>query len=199
MLHDAFVANQLLTVGGVLTYMSILVELNKAIGNIALGDNGLVLMEPLLRSAPKKRKVYANKPVLEMLREPFSNDADGAVEALARGVVDRFISADTTLTVGLDPFTKRHDAILARVHPPDHECWDIRCLIPNDQIRIFGRFAEFDTFVALHWDYRDNLRTRQDWKDAVHETRQRWGAIFTQAPLTKTRAADYVSQPFESV
>jgi hypothetical protein len=47
----------------------------------------------------------------------------------------------------------------ARVHPVKAEFWSIRVTAPEDTpgIRVLGAFADKDKFIALTWDYREDM------------------------------------------
>ena len=107
-----------------------------------------------------------------------------------KGLLDGFVEGDR-LTVGWDPFKKGTAAIMARVDPTEEEVWDFRCLDPNPGMRAFGSFAERDTFIALTWDYRENV---DDWSDKVAECKTEWEKLFCNlTPHKGKKLDDYLS------
>jgi len=92
---------------------------------------------------------------------------------LLRADLDRFTEGEL-ITVGVNPRDKDATANLARVEPLTAEVWDIRCCDPKPGIRVLGRFAEKDTFIAVCWDYRENLRRDKDWTAFVDRCLQEW-------------------------
>lgn len=84
---------------------------------------------------------------------------------------------------------------MARVHPVSEEVWDFRCFDPKPGIRAFGHFAEKDTFVALTWDFRENV----DWAGEVSGCIEAWRALFGDLPPFKgTNLNDYLSHNFSA-
>ena len=73
------------------------------------------------------------------------------------------------ITVAENPFDKDARAIMARTHPITEEVWDFRCLDPRPGIRAFGNFAETDVFIALAWNFRENLDRRAPDEDPWRE------------------------------
>jgi len=55
-----------------------------------------------------------------------------------------------------DPYVDQPDAYLRLLHPWADEVWEIRSKM-QPQIRVFGRFAGPNFFVALLWAYRNDL------------------------------------------
>jgi hypothetical protein len=90
--------------------------------------------------------------------------------------------------------------ILARVHPVQAEVWDFRCLDPIPGIRVFGCFAETDAFVALTWDYRENIEDASYWEEQVSRCREEWQKLFGGlAPHHAQELDEYVSYNFRAV
>ena len=109
--------------------------------------------------------------------------------------MDDFV-AGGYVTVAQDPFDKDASSIMARVHPVESEIFDFRCLDPKPQIRILGRFAASDTFIALAWDFRDDI----DWDEIVSETEATWNELFPDTnPLKRDNINGYISYNVESV
>jgi hypothetical protein len=86
------------------------------------------------------------------------------------------------ITVGTDPHDKDPDAMMARVDPTAEEVFDFRSFDCRNGIRIFGCFTGTDEFIALTWDFRENLQTPQDWGDAVAECMTEWRKLFGELP-----------------
>lgn len=98
------------------------------------------------------------------------------------------------------------NAYMGRLEPLTDATWDIRSRDPSPGLRVFGRFAKKDVFVALVWELRSK---NVPWSDkrplgdgdsteyqiALLETEARWRAIFKETPaLTGVTASDYVSK-----
>lgn len=84
---------------------------------------------------------------------------------------------------------------LAQLRPGDpEEIWEIRIVWQDPeepQIRIFGRFAARDCFVALTWEYRTGL----DYSVAMRACLAAWNALFPEDDCWKGKYFDgYLSK-----
>lgn len=103
-------------------------------------------------------------------------------------------------------------AYLGLLAPKDEGTWDIRSRDPEPGMRVFGRFACRDTFVALAWA----LRSRRDhrWPDKrplgsgnslqYHivqiEVMQRWDDLFPGCqPLIRSELGGLLSDKYHLV
>jgi hypothetical protein len=67
------------------------------------------------------------------------------------------------------------------------------------RIRVFGRFGLKDNFIALNWDYRENLNG-SGFDAAVQDCINLWQTIFPGEPLfSGEKAGDYISGKFSVV
>jgi hypothetical protein len=94
---------------------------------------------------------------------------------------------------------------MGRLSRPADEVWDFRA-IEKPGIRIFGRFAERDIFVALTcWprskpiDWLDRpplLKTdSREFRDAIEGCKAEWRKLFhTYPPKSGAQASDYLSE-----
>jgi hypothetical protein len=76
------------------------------------------------------------------------------------------------------------------------EVWEIKAPRPRPGLRVFGRFAEIDVFVALHYAERDVLQGWQSrvWRDAKEICKSEWRKLFiTWEPFGGNTIHDYVS------
>lgn len=87
---------------------------------------------------------------------------------------------------------------MARNAPIGGQVFDIRCTDPKPGIRVFGRFIELDTFVALTWDYRENLNGR-DFDDAVARCIREWQRLFPREHLFAGRSLNEYLTNFYAV
>ena len=80
------------------------------------------------------------------------------------------------------------------------EVWEIKAPRPRPGLRVFGRFANIDIFVALHYASRDVLGGWQSrvWRDAREICKSEWRKLFlTWEPLNGTSIHDYVSNAID--
>lgn len=144
------------------------------------------------------RNVFVSKNVFGMVDPPWQPGKTGSRFALSRQILDGFILGDF-LTVAPRPFNKSPTAILARVSPERDEVWDFRCLDPRPGIRIFGSFGDKDVFVALTWDFRENLK-RGGFAKQVRDCKNDWSLLFGNIkPHCGNSLDDYLSRPFRAV
>lgn len=177
-----------------LTYMSI-----HDVISVLVENEKLFCLDGTFPGDETPRTVFVSKEIYDDFCEPWEDTRDGNRRAQARAVLDGFIAGDF-ITVSEDPFKKNSRCILARIAPVQFEVWDFRCLDPNPGIRIFGHFAEKDTFVALHWDYRENLDEVGDFDEAAKICLALWENLFGQiSPYTRGNLSGYLSYNFEPV
>lgn len=67
-------------------------------------------------------------------------------------------------------------------------------------MRVLGRFASKDCFVALDWNYRENLSEESDWEDIIEECKTAWSDLFGGlTPHQGSHVNEYLSSNFEDV
>ena len=159
----------------------------------------LVHLRPAISGEEMVRTMFVGQeivPLLDPAKLPVSHE--GYQLAHVRPRLDAFI-AGRKLNIALQPRDKDISAHFARTDPVTDEVWDIRCTDPP-QIRVFGRFVDLDTYVALTWQYRGNLNTNDDWTDELSRFKAEWRKLFPNEPLfAPGKVEKYVSQPFKSV
>lgn len=139
--------------------------------------------------------MFVSQEVNEIVWPPFPNNWEGKRHSKVRALLDSFTEGDV-ISVAEDPYDKAASAILARVDAVEAEVWDIRCLDPSPGIRVFGRFSEPDTFIALTWEYRENV----DWPTETARCQAAWRALFGAiAPHSGSALHEYISYNFYSV
>jgi hypothetical protein len=159
--------------------------------------SSLLRLTPLV-GVGEQRPVLVSKYVSDVLEPPWPMGRQGSRYALARQVVDEYILGNF-ITVAQKPFDKDSTAIMARVDPVREEAWDFRCLDPNPGIRIFGCFAKRNFFIALNWDFRENL-VNGGFDDAVRNCKTQWHQFFGYLqPHSGSSLDDYFSRPFRAV
>ena len=112
----------------------------------------LFFLTPMLESDPVRRVMLVSREIYE------------AVTDLGEGIDDRmgrlrehlevFVRGDI-ITIAVNPY-QAWNAYMGRLEPHGDEIWEIRDR-SSPSIRVFGSFAEADTFIALTWQWRSIL------------------------------------------
>ncbi|MET3521471.1 hypothetical protein ABID25_003310 [Mesorhizobium abyssinicae] len=85
---------------------------------------------------------------------------------------------------GKPPYTQ-----LARTEPVGLDVWSFRETAEQDGIRCLGCFGGPNLFVALTWDYRENI---SDFHAEVRRCREKWDELFDPIlPFRSKRLDDY--------
>lgn len=142
--------------------------------------------------------MFVSQDVIDAVQFPFPETWDGHRLSQFRETLDHF-TLNGEIAVAEDPRRKPSWAYLARVEPESADLWDIRVIDPNPGIRAFGGFAEQDTFVALTWDYRENLESDKEWQSAIADCRIVWADLFLDPPFRGASLNDYLSANYRAV
>lgn len=90
------------------------------------------------------------------LTGPWADKGEEVRWARIRADLDTFV-AGGLISVARCTF-KARTAYIAQLCPATDEIWETRHRDPRPGVRLFGRFAEKDVFVALKWHYRAKLK-----------------------------------------
>ena len=152
----------------------------------------------LVRYVPKRTARHSKRRLFMAVRMNDSLcDPNSPVNLLVgRGEIE---AALTLWTVGDRIYNnaKRQPGFLKRLESPPPEVWAIRITNPNPQLRVFGRFAEPDTFVAMDIYTRQYLGRKKSkaWKNACAQCVFDWRELFPQyEPFIGRRVSDYVTE-----
>ena len=182
--------NQTLTFP-VLTYMSIRDEIQRCLTEQSLFVHALAVAEEV------KRCMLLSREIKNLLEGPWDDGNTAYRSGPLRDDLDRFV-AGRPLAIAQAPYQAR-TSYLAQLDEPRDEVWEIRSRDPKPAIRVFGRFAEKDVFVALIWSYREPLGGpgSREWRDAIETSKAEWRKLFfTWPPHSGGSAGDYLSEPF---
>jgi hypothetical protein len=150
---------------------------------------GLYLVRPLARNAPCRRAMFVRPQVWQALNGPWSSDDDEDRFARLQADLEQFIEGrriDPTYFKGLAP---RRDGI-----------WAIRSVRPSPSIRVLGRFAEKDVFVATNYELRAPLGGFENraWREAKRHCLAEWRKLFpTYSALIGSTIHDHVSDAID--
>lgn len=171
-----------------------------------IDDKRLSLLRPVFDSDPVVRTMVISNDIKALIEGPW---ADASWERRCnrlRADLEAFVIGDV-LAVCLTPY-EADSAYLGRLNKAEDEVWDIRARDPNPALRVFGRFAERDTFVALFWSPRSveipysqrlplGAGDSIQWKSAVRECKAEWRKLFhTYNPVHGDTPDVYVSNSF---
>jgi hypothetical protein len=152
-----------------------------------------------MSSVPDKRQIFLESTVVGMLNGPWVSSRDGRRAGTARALLESFLRGDQV--VGRMPPSKNVNTVIALLNPADDGVWEFRIGDPRPGIRILGRFAEKDVFVATNWVNRENFRdpvTGQDdprkWRDEMIRCKTIWNQLFpSYNPLIGGSLHEFIS------
>lgn len=153
-------------------------------------------LESLLTGEETVRTIWASSDVAAAVLPPYGlaknrQERERLVEF--REFLDAFLEHGH-LSVAQNPDDKPEFAMLARVKPIEKEFWDFRVTAPRPGIRVFGAFADFNAFIALTWEFRENIPAGQ-FDAEVQDCMQRWTELFGDiVPYAKPNLNQYLSE-----
>ncbi len=167
-----------------------------------IDEGRLFRLEPILDSDPVERTLIISKEIFDLLEGPWQDDSWATRCGLLRGTLETFVKGQR-IGVCLKPYAAAK-AYMGRLDKPADEVWDIRAIDPCPALRVFGRFAERDLFVALIWSPRSvEIPISQrpplgpghsvEWRNAIVESKAEWNKLFpSYAPLHGDEIHEYI-------
>ncbi len=131
----------------------------------------------------------------EKLEGPWASGGERYRFGRLRADLEMFVEGGL-IAVALEPFEAR-DAYMGRLDRPSDEVWDIRSRDPKPGLRVFGRFAEVDFFVALRWDTRKEYEDRHSplWNWVINQCKRDWVNLFhPYRPISGDDIHAYISK-----
>ncbi len=130
-----------------------------------------------------------------------SRISDEAIEQGAQLVADLAAFVKGRLIPVMLDSTKNNQAVrMKRLKPPPTEIWTLRSVFDPPGLRVFGRFAGKDNFVALACEDRVGLgpiRSRQ-WRYWMERCEAEWQKrLPTHNPFSGDTVHDYLSNAYE--
>jgi hypothetical protein len=168
--------------------MSIVDEIRQRVA-----DGMLVLREPMIRGSPHTRLVYAAPMLSDRIDADLSSEESADRMGRLIADVDHF-SMGGLVTVSRG--AEKH-AFMKQLEPPGDEIWEIRSRDPKPSLRVFGRFAVRDVFIATHVCSRGELGGPHSraWSDELRRCAAEWRKLFpTYPPLSGVALHDYISE-----
>lgn len=145
------------------------------------------------------RPIYASIEIERLLYgEKQDQDWKNRIAALGADF-DRYLDGNVIHAALSDPnkpYARKQLSLVRQLWPASGEVWEIRNRNMKPTIRIFGRFAAKDWFIALTWATRPELKepASPHWKQAIADCSTKWDELFNKhPPLTRVNLHDYIS------
>jgi hypothetical protein len=140
------------------------------------------------------RVLLVSEDVNRLVTGPWQSTAEEIRGGRLWADFDRFIEGRLISASLNSPYSKPKTTYMARLDPPQEDVIEIRSRDPKPGIRVFGRFADKDIYVALNWEYRENLGGPKE-KDFDREReicKARWRQLFpTYSSLNGSQIDEY--------
>lgn len=153
----------------------------------------LRLLEPLAKKPTPVRLLLLSNSMLKDLDGPWQSKADEyRLGGLLRTDLERFVSGDLMRATLGGPVLVAED--MKRLNGV-YEIWEFKSDVER-KIRVFGRFAGYDIFVATHWQWRDVLDNygSPQWNAEIKKCQDIWFNIFQKhTPHTGATIDAYLS------
>jgi hypothetical protein len=157
-----------------------------------LDQRGLFELKSLFLNDIGPRTMIVAPSIYADVMPPFADTEEGVRLGELRGWFDAFMEGNE-LTVAEDPCRKPPDTMLARVCPVEAEFWSIRVTDPEETpgIRSLGAFADTDSFIALRWEFRENIEI---FDEEVQSTIEAWRDLFqSEVPHSGSNLRAYLT------
>ena len=159
-----------------------------------VSEQRLFRLLPAMPNALVVRQMFVSPEIHGLLLGPWGESEWEERCGLLRGDIDRFIEG-RLISVAKHAY-KARSAYMAQLHPPGNEAWEIRSRDPDPGLRVLGRFADTNIFVALTWWKRADLGgpTSREWRDAIEGCNAEWRKLFpVYPPKSGANIHDYIS------
>jgi len=153
-----------------------------------LCDQGrLFRVEPLAWRETQERAIYVSRDIYRFLTQPSADPAANGDRRKLHRLFDRFISGQE-----ISAAFKRNikGSNIKRLSPPNAEVWEFK-VKARPQLRVFGRFAAKDLFLAItgpvdraNCDFQaEKIRCQYEWSKLLPE----------HSPIHGSTIDDYIS------
>ena len=149
------------------------------------------LFPPLPQVSP--RYMYLSEEVRSLIIGPWDSPEWEERCGYLHADLDKF-SQGSLIPVAGSPFRKGRTSYMRQLGPWRREVWEIRSRDPDPGIRVLGRFADTDVFIALSWWRRADLGGpgSRAWRDAIVACNTKWTHLFpAYAPISSGGASVY--------
>lgn len=164
-----------------------------------IAEGRLAGLIPLMGRAPFAREIFVTPAVGAAVDGPWTTPSIERLCGQARALLEGFIHGDR-LVARMPPSRNVH-TLIALLEPIRDNVWEFRIGSPRPGIRIFGRFAQRDTFIATNWGARGDLldaKSGKDdlrkWRDQIIRCKREWANLLpAYPPLNGNSIHDYIS------
>jgi hypothetical protein len=168
-----------------------------------VAEGALFLLEPPLKSDPRPRDLFLSVELMTLLDGQHRFAEMKRRMAYLRANLLGFVQGNW-INACLIPY-KAQRAHMARLDRPLDEVWDYRSGQDKPALRVFGRFAAVDTFVAFTCYPRSKPlrgldrpvlggRDSEVWTHAINECKREWHKVFpTYDAIHKDDIHEYIS------
>lgn len=174
----------------------------------AIERGDLACLPMLVPSDPRERVMLLGEEVSGLIMGPFTNVAHERRAFRLRADLESFVKGEE-ISICLTP-RKAGDADFGLLDPPGQATWDVRSRDPKPGLRVIGRFAATDVFVALGWWPRSVQVSWSEkpplvddellWRIAIHDCDEKWNRILPGlVPVSGGKAERYVSEHYTVV
>jgi hypothetical protein len=158
-----------------------------------VNEQRLFALPPLMPPSPgvAARHLFVSPEVYALFVGPWEEREWMSRCFVLRADLDRF-SQGGLIAIAERPFRKGKTAYMRQLFRWREEVWEIRSRDPNPGIRVLGRFAETNVFVALTWHKRADLLGPESraWRDAIVTCKTEWRNLF---PAYQPKSGDAAS------
>jgi hypothetical protein len=169
---------------------------SEIVGRVAEGR--LIQLTQLIPSRrPDQREIFMTRPIADALNGPWPTPSVERRWGQARAILESFTRGDQV--VGRMPPSKNVNTVIALLEPADENNWEFRIGDPKPGLRIFGRFAERDVFIAANWEKKEDLihntiGAKKLYRDPKVQCSTEWRNLFPAYPAHRgTTIHDYIS------
>lgn len=147
----------------------------------------LFRVEPLDWREDQKRIIYASRDIHRFLEETAADRETNIERRKLQRLFDRFISG-AAISVAFRKNIIGSD--MKRLSPSSVEVWEFK-VKARPQLRVFGRFAQKDVFLALTGPVE---RRNCDYDVEITQCQQEWSRLLPEhSPIYGSTIYDYIS------
>jgi hypothetical protein len=159
--------------------------------NDAVNRGRLFYLPPKYSIYAVKRSIFITQEIKDLL-EGYEADHQWKIRGEElRADLDKF-TCGRPIVATFAP--KRERSVLwKRLLKSSEEIWEVRSH-SEPALRVFGRFAEKDSFIAVTWALREHLDEDSEWNRCKQIVKCEWrNLFFANEPFSGDHPNDYIS------